>query len=65
MPLYITILMLRTTDLFIEWPLSAGGIIGPILYPYIGDWSIIVSGFFGGSIGLIADTIQKKNRSNA
>jgi hypothetical protein len=43
----------------------SGGIIGPILFPYIGDWSIIVSGFIGGSIGLIADTIQKKNRSNA
>ena len=65
MPLYITILMLRTTDLFYRMAVISGGIIGPILYPYIGDWSIIVSGFLGGSIGLIADTIQRKSRLNA
>jgi hypothetical protein len=57
--------MLRATDLFYRVAVISGGVIGPIFFPYIGDWSIIISGFLGGSIGLIADTIHRKIRLNA
>ena len=62
MPLYITILMLKATDIFYRFAVVSGGILGPILFPYIGDWSIIISGFIGATIGLLAHKIQTRNK---
>ena len=62
MPLYITILMLKATDVFYRVAVVSGGILGPILFPYIGDWSIIISGFIGATFGLFAHKIQTTNK---
>jgi hypothetical protein len=62
MPLYITILMLKATDIFYRVAVVSGGILGPILFPYIGDWSIIISGFIGATFGLFAHKIQTTNK---
>ena len=65
MPLYITILMLRAVELYYRVAVVSGGIIGPILYPYIGDWSIIIGGLVGGTLGLLINYLLKKGKSNA
>ena len=65
MPLYITILMLRAVELYYRIAVVSGGIIGPILYPYIGDWSIIIGGLVGGTLGLLINYLLKKGKSNA
>ena len=65
MPLYITILMLRAVELYYRIAVVSGGIIGPILYPYIGDWSIIVGGLVGGTLGLLINHLIQKGKSDA
>ena len=65
MPLYITILMLRAVELYYRVAVVSGGIVGPILYPYIGDWSIIIGGLVGGTLGLLINYLLKKGKSNA
>ena len=65
MPLYITILMLRAVELYYRIAVVSGGIIGPILYPYIGDWSIIIGGLVGGTLGLLINHLIQKGKSDA
>ena len=65
MPLYITILMLRAVELYYRIAVVSGGIIGPILYPYIGDWSIIIGGLVGGTLGLLINYLIQKGKSDA
>ena len=65
MPLYITILMLRAVELYYRIAVVSGGIIGPILYPYIGDWSIIIGGLVGGTVGLLINHLIQKGKSDA
>ena len=65
MPLYITILMLRAVELYYRIAVVSGGIIGPILYPYIGDWSIIIGGLVGGTVGLLINYLIQKGKSDA
>ena len=65
MPLYITILMLRAVELYYRIAVVSGGIIGPILYPYIGDWSIIVGGLVGGTLGILINHLIQKGKSDA
>ena len=65
MPLYITILMLRAVELYYRIAVVSGGIIGPLLYPYIGDWSIIIGGLVGGTLGLLINHLIQKGKSDA
>ena len=57
--------MLRAVELYYRVAVVSGGIIGPILYPYIGDWSIIIGGLVGGTLGLLINYLLKKGKSNA
>ena len=65
MPLYITILMLRAVELFYRVAVISGGLIGPVLFPYTGDWSIIIAGISGGTIGLCVNYFVEKRNKNA
>ena len=65
MPLYITILMLRAVELFYRVAVISGGLIGPVLFPYTGDWSIIIAGISGGTIGLCVNYFVEKGNKNA
>jgi hypothetical protein len=64
MPLYLTILMLRAVEIYYRVAVFSGGIICPILFPYIGDWSLILAGLFGGTIGVITSYLLPKWSSN-
>ena len=64
MPLYLTILMLRAVEIYYRLAVVTGGIIGPILYPYIGDWSLIIAGLVGGSTGLMISYYFNKDKIN-
>jgi len=64
MPLYLTILMLRTVEIYYRVAVVSGGIICPILYPYISDWSLIIAGLFGGTLGLLTSYLVTKRNSN-
>lgn len=64
MPLYLTILMLRAVEIHYRLAVFTGGIIGPILFPYIGDWSLIIAGLIGGSTGLMISYYFKKDKIN-
>ena len=57
--------MLRAIELYYRVAVVSGGIIGPILHPYIGDWSIIIGGLVGGTLGLLINYLLKKGKSNA
>ena len=64
MPLYLTILMLRAIEIYYRLAVVTGGIIGPLLFPYIGDWSLIVAGLVGGSVGLMVSYLLNKDKIN-
>ena len=64
MPLYLTILMLRAIEIYYRLAVVTGGIIGPLLFPYIGDWSLIVAGLVGGSVGLMISYLLNKDKIN-
>ena len=64
MPLYLTILMLRAVEIYYRVAVFSGGITFPILFPYIGDWSLILAGLFGGTIGVITSYLLPKWSSN-
>jgi predicted branched-subunit amino acid permease len=64
MPLYLTILMLRAVEIYYRVAVISGGIICPLLFPYIGDWSLIIAGLFGGTIGLFTSYLVQKGNSN-
>ena len=60
----LTILMLRAVEIYYRVAVVSGGIICPILFPYLGDWSLILAGLFGGTIGVITSYLLPKWSSN-
>ena len=64
MPLYLTILMLRAVEIYYRVAVISGGIICPALFPYIGDWSLIIAGLLGGTIGLLTSYLVQKGNNN-
>ena len=65
MPLYLTILMLRAVEIYYRVAVISGGIICPILFPYFGDWSLIIAGLCGGTLGLGVNHFLNKSKANA
>ena len=62
--LYLTILKLRAVDNYYRVSVISGGIICRLLFPYIGDWSLIIAGLLGGTIGLFTSYLVQKGNSN-
>ena len=65
MPLYLTILMLRAVEIYYRVAVVSGGIICPMLFPYFGDWSLIIAGLCGGTLGLAINFFFNKDKINA
>jgi hypothetical protein len=43
----------------------SGGVICPILFPYFNDWSLIIAGLCGGTLGLAVNHFLNKSKANA
>jgi predicted branched-subunit amino acid permease len=65
MPLYLTILMLRAVEIYYRVAVISGGVICPILFPYFSDWSLIIAGLCGGTLGLAVNHFLNKSKANA
>jgi len=61
----LTILMLRAVEIYYRVAVISGGIICPILFPYFSDWSLIIAGLCGGTLGLVVNYFLDKSKINA
>lgn len=56
-PLYILLLVFSSRDNINRFSVVLGGTIAPAIYPFFLEWSVLISGFVGGSI---AFSLRKK-----
>ena len=60
-PLYILLLVINSKESINRLAVVIGGFVSPALFPLIGNLSILVAGFLGGSLALIIYRGKKLN----
>jgi predicted branched-subunit amino acid permease len=52
-PLYILLLVINSKQLINKIAVLIGGFLSPILFPFIGNFTILIAGFIGGTLAVI------------
>ena len=60
-PLYILLLVINSKQTVNKLAVAIGGFLSPVLFPFIGNLSILVAGFLGGSLAIIIFRGRKLN----
>ena len=59
-PLYILLLVISSKEKINRISVMLGGIIVPVSYPLLAEWSILLGGFIGGSMAYGFGLLEKK-----
>jgi predicted branched-subunit amino acid permease len=52
-PLYILLMVIKARRLMMRIAGAFGGILCPLLYPFLGEWSILIGGLIGGTLVML------------